>query len=235
MTDHPRYWAIVPAAGVGQRMKSSTPKQFLMLGEKTILEHSLDVLWEIPRLAGLVLVSNDNPVVDAIIKKTSHRNWLRTIGGEQRCHSVLNGLLALKEYAAAGDWVLVHDAARPCVRIADLTSMLDTLSAHEVGGVLGLPVHDTMKSVDHKAEILQTLDRNHLWHAFTPQMFRYAVLKSALEQALQDGYEVTDEASAMEHIGAQPLMIEGHADNLKITRPEDVQLATFYLQQQGRL
>jgi 2-C-methyl-D-erythritol 4-phosphate cytidylyltransferase len=148
---------------------------------------------------------------------------------------VLNGLNALSDSAQADDWVLVHDAARPCVRQQDLRLLIDTLEDHTVGGLLGTPVHDTMKKTDVQGVIIETLERNFLWHACTPQMFRYGLLRAALIKALEDGYEVTDEASAMEHAGYRPLMVEGHADNIKITRPEDLPLAEYFLQQQGRL
>ncbi len=235
MRAEPGYWAIVPAAGAGRRMGSSVPKQFLELGRRTVLEHSLESLWSISELEGLVLVSHGHPALASILEcYTSHR-LIRAPGGTQRCHSVLNGLLALSDLARPDDWVLVHDAARPCVRHHDLRMLIDTLASHEVGGLLGIPVRDTMKRADPQGAVTTTVERGGLWHAHTPQMFRYAVLKAALEKALEDGYEVTDEASALEHAGHHPLMVEGHADNIKITRPEDLQLAEFFLQHQGRL
>jgi 2-C-methyl-D-erythritol 4-phosphate cytidylyltransferase len=148
---------------------------------------------------------------------------------------VLNGLAALSETAQARDWVLVHDAARPCVRQHDLRLLIDTLAKHAVGGLLGTPVHDTIKKTDAQGAVEATVARDSLWHAYTPQMFRYGLLQAALLKALEDGYEVTDESSAMEHAGHRPLMVEGHADNIKITRPEDLPLARYFLQQQGRI
>jgi len=231
----PACWAIVPAAGSGRRMGASVPKQFLTLGRRTVLEHSLEALYSIPELAGAVLVSQGHPALVPIQAQFAERRLLRTDGGRERCHSVLNGLSALADNCHDDDWMLVHDAARPCVRPHDLRLLLDTLSGHAVGGVLGVPVHDTMKRSDARGRVTATVDRSGLWHAFTPQMFRYGMLRAALEQALADGYEVTDEASAMEHAGYQPLLVEGHADNIKITRPQDLPLAEFFLQQQGRL
>lgn len=235
MNNEPACWAIVPAAGCGQRMGASVPKQFLTLGKRTVLEHSLAALYSIPELAGVVLVSHGHPALVPIQAQFSDRHLIRTDGGRERCHSVLNGLSALADTCQDDDWVLVHDAARPCVRPHDLRLLLDTLMGHTVGGLLGVPVHDTMKRSDAQGRITATVDRSDLWHAFTPQMFRYGMLKAALERALADGYEVTDEASAMEHAGYQPLLVEGHADNIKITRSQDLPLAEFYLQQQGRL
>lgn len=235
MTSGTRYWAIIPAAGIGRRMGSSVPKQFLALGKKTVLEHCLESLWNLPELAGLVLVSHGHPALACIQERFRSYRLMRAEGGDKRCHSVLNGLRALADQAADDDWVLVHDAARPCVRQHDLRLLINSLNGNEIGGLLGTRVHDTMKRIDAQNQVQVTVERRGLWHAHTPQMFRHALLKECLEGALRDGYEVTDEASALEHAGYQPLMIECHTDNIKITRPEDLELAEFFLQQQGRL
>ncbi len=235
MTESPAYWAVVPAAGSGRRMGVGVPKQLLGLGQQTVLEHSLDALCGIASLSGLVLVSRDDPDIDSIAERYREHRLIRAPGGEERCHSVLNGLHALTGIAADTDWVLVHDAARPCVRSADLYKLIDTLSSHPVGGLLGVPVHDTKKRTSESGAVQSTVSRENLWRAQTPQMFRLGRLREVLEAALRDGFEVTDEASAMEHAGEQPQIVEGHADNLKITRPEDLPLAEMYLRQQGRL
>lgn len=229
------YWAIVPAAGVGRRMGSSVPKQFLALGSKTVLEHCLESLWNLPELSGVVLVSHGHPALASIQERFGKHRLVRAEGGEKRCHSVLNGLRALTGKAHADDWVLVHDAARPCVRQHDLRLLVSALANHEVGGLLGTRVHDTMKRIDAQRLVQETVERRGLWHARTPQMFRYGLLMQCLEQALKDGFEVTDEASAVEQAGYHPLMVECHPDNIKITCPEDLELAEFYLHQQGRL
>ncbi len=235
MSENAAYWAIVPAAGFGHRLGGPVPKQFLELGGRTVLEHSLESLWSISELEGLVLVSHGHPALASILERYAEHNLIRAPGGEERCHSVLNGLVALTDLANEGDWVLVHDAARPCVRHHDLHVLIDRLAKHEVGGLLGIPVRDTMKQIDEQGLVCATVERADLWHALTPQMFRYGSLRAALEGALQDGYVVTDEASAMEHAGFRPLMVEGHSDNIKITQIEDLELAAFYLQLQGRL
>ncbi len=235
MENKPAFWAVVPAAGAGRRMGASTPKQFLALGQRMVLEHSLESLWSAMVLDGLVLVSHGHPALASLMERYFEQNLIRADGGRERCHSVLNGLNALSEFAQADDWVLVHDAARPCVRQQDLRLLIDTLAGHAVGGLLGIPVHDTMKKADAQGVIIETVERDPLWHAHTPQMFRYGLLQAALVKALANGYEVTDESSAMEHAGHRPLMVEGHADNIKITRPEDLPLAEYFLQQQGRL
>ncbi len=228
-------WAVVPAAGSGRRMGAAVPKQLLKLGGQTVLEHSLDALWSVDMLAGLVLVSPADPAIDGIAARYHDRRLIRAPGGAERCHSVLNGLRALSGIAADRDWVMVHDAARPCVRSSDLLKLVESLANDAIGGLLGVPAHDTMKRTDASGAVQATVPREALWHAQTPQMFRFGRLREVLEAALQAGYEVTDEASAMEHAGEQPQMVEGHADNLKITRPEDLPLAELYLRQQGRL
>jgi 2-C-methyl-D-erythritol 4-phosphate cytidylyltransferase len=153
-------------------------------------------------------------------------------GGAERCHSVLNALDDLAREADPADWVLVHDAARPCLRRADLDRLITELKDDPVGGILAVPVRDTMKGADGDGRIRSTLDRAALWHAYTPQMFRLGPLRDALRDAIACGDLVTDDASAMERAGFAPRLIEGHADNIKITRAEDLPLARFYLDMQ---
>jgi len=227
------YWAIVPAAGVGRRMGGDIPKQYLELHGKTIIEHTLQRLSQIDVIEGIVVAVADDdpwwPDLNIVISKP-----LKVItGGAERCHTVQNALASLAAECSGQDWILVHDAARPCVRPDDIQLLMRTVSNHEAGGLLGIPVRDTMKRTDELAGVKQTVDRNHLWHALTPQMFRYGLLSSALDMALNDQFLVTDEASAMEHAGYTPLMVEGHADNIKITRPDDLSLASYYLQNQS--
>ncbi len=224
-------WVIIPAAGVGRRMGSDTPKQYLLLNDQTVIEHTLSVF---------DLHSSISEIVVAVAKEDEYWAELniklskplhKVAGGKERCDSVLNALTFLQNKAHADDWILVHDAARPCLRTEDLTFLLEECQSHAVGGILAVPVRDTMKrSVGNI--IKETVDREDLWHALTPQMFRYKLLKDALESALKKNNVVTDEASAMELAGYQPLLVEGHADNLKITRPEDLALASFFLAQQ---
>ncbi len=226
------YWAIVPAAGVGKRMGSDIPKQYLKLHDKTILEYTLQRLSQIDAIEGIVVaVAEDDPWWPELHVEISKP--LKVVnGGAERCHTVQNALHSLETECSANDWILVHDAARPCVRPADIQLLIRSLLKHDTGGLLGTPVRDTMKRTDDKACVRQTVDRENLWHALTPQMFRYGLLSSALDKALVDQFLVTDEASAIEHAGYTPLMVEGHGDNIKITRPEDLSLASFYLQHQ---
>jgi len=226
------YWVIVPAAGVGKRMGSDIPKQYLKLHDKTIIEHTLQRLSQIDAISGIVVaIAEGDPWWSALHIEISKP--LKVVkGGAERCHTVQNALYSLASECSAGDWVLVHDAARPCVRTDDIQLLIHSLSSHDTGGLLGMPVRDTMKRTDNNAVVSQTVERDNLWHALTPQMFRYDHLSTALDKALADQFLVTDEASAMEHAGFSPLMVEGHADNIKITRPEDLALAGFYLQNQ---
>ena len=225
------FWAIVPAAGSGQRMSSDVPKQYLTLGEKTVLEHTLDALLANQRLAGVVVVlSGSDSYWQNIQPRYRARPVETATGGAERCHSVLNGLQQLAGRADAHDWVLVHDAARPCVRQSDMDTLMNTVSDADDGGLLGVPVADTMKQADADNHVTATVSRDGLWHAYTPQMFRVGQLQAALQQAIDRQLLVTDEASAMELAGYRPRMVQGHRDNIKITVASDLQLAAFYLQ-----
>ena len=231
----PRLWAVVPAAGIGRRMGEALPKQYLKLGERSVLEHSLAALSTLVDLAGMIVALAPDDAqwpklrIDLGVRVQTSR------GGAERAATVANALELLSGQASGDDWVLVHDAARPCVRAEDLHNLVNTLRGDPVGGLLAIPVRDTMKRADGDQRSAATLDRNSLWHALTPQMFRLDALRAALASAQAAGVAVTDEASAMEHAGHRPRLVEGHSDNIKITRPEDLALAEFYLRRQGRL
>jgi 2-C-methyl-D-erythritol 4-phosphate cytidylyltransferase len=231
MSDPVRFHAIVPAAGAGARMGADLPKQYLVLAGRTVLEHSLDVLLACERVETVVLVlsAGDEHWPRIRDRYTNHR--LKTAsGGAERCHSVLNGLDQLAGTASGDDWVLVHDAARCCVRHEDVELLMTTLETDPVGGLLGTPVADTLKQVGSDDLVQRTVDREGMWRALTPQMFRLGPLRDALQLAIGQGVMVTDDAAAMEMAGQRPRMIQGHADNIKVTRPADLQLAEFYLQ-----
>jgi 2-C-methyl-D-erythritol 4-phosphate cytidylyltransferase len=235
MPVEPAYWAIVPAAGSGRRMGAALPKQYLLLGDRTVLEHTLDTLLTVEVLAGVVLVvAPGDSAWEAIQPRYAGQPLIVVNGGAERCYSVLNGLDALSGKAAAGDWVLVHDAARPCVRRDDIRALMAGMGADSDGGLLGVPVADTMKRVSPDGRVAATVNRDSLWHALTPQMFRLEQLRAALRQAIKAHSMVTDEASAMELAGYRPLMVQGHRDNIKITLPADLELAAFYLQADKR-
>jgi 2-C-methyl-D-erythritol 4-phosphate cytidylyltransferase len=226
-----KYWVVIPAAGVGRRMRADRPKQYMTLGDRTVLQQTISIFSSHPHIAGIVVVVTEGDPYWAELNIQCSIPLFVAAGGSERCHSVLNGLDGLQQHAADNDWVLVHDAARPCLRHSDIDSLIEGLRDDEVGGILAVPVRDTMKRDDGAGRIAHTEERNGMWHALTPQMFPLGLLRESLQQALADGYEVTDEASAIEHSGRRPKLVEGHADNIKITRPEDLALATFFLQQ----
>ncbi len=225
-------WAVVPAAGIGSRMQADRPKQYLELDGKTVLEQTLQRLASHPKIEGIVVaVAQDDPWWSTLSMTTETPIHIAT-GGDTRADSVLNALSKLDELTDDDPWVLVHDAARPCLRHQDIDQMIEQLSNHAVGGILGIPVNDTVKRTNTQNEIVETVSRDGLWRASTPQMFRLQALKTAISTAKEQQYNVTDEASAMEFVGLQPMMVEGHADNIKITVPQDLALGSLYLQQQ---
>lgn len=228
----PRCWVVLPAAGAGRRMGTAIPKQYLRVLGRTVLEHTLSIFSEREGIAGIAIaLAADDPYWPELHIAGKER-LLTVTGGDDRMVSVRNALLALSTMALPDDWVLVHDAARPCLRDTDLTKLIEALYDDPVGGILATPVRDTLKrqATDVVGETIEsTIDRDGLWLAQTPQMFRLGALMTALDQALEQGWKITDEASAMEHLGASPNIVRGHADNLKITHTEDLPLAEFLL------
>lgn len=233
MTGTVRYWAVIPAAGAGTRMQTDTPKQYLTLRGRRIIEYSLETFCAHDQIAGVVVALAAADKLWEQLPAARHPKVKTAPGGKERCHSVLNCLRALAKYADAADWVLVHDAARPCLWKEDLDHLFAATRDHPVGGLLALPVRDTMKRADEQAgrgpQVSETVNRQGLWHALTPQMFRLGPLTGALEQAIAQGQIVTDESQAMELAGLKPLLVEGRAENIKITRPSDLRLAERYL------
>ncbi len=225
-------WAVIPAAGVGKRMQSDKPKQYLKLIDRTVIEHTIHRLLAVDQVMGLVVsIQRDDPYWPEI-RIESNKPVLVAAGGDERCHSVVSALQVLSEqpgYKPDTTWALVHDAVRPCVSLKDVQSLIDTVAGKESGGLLAAPVRDTMKRQDDDQRVKQTVDRTGLWHALTPQLFACDRLSSALESALAEGFLVTDESSAMEHAGYRPKLVQGREDNIKITRPADLQLAELYL------
>ncbi|HEY6611014.1 MAG TPA: 2-C-methyl-D-erythritol 4-phosphate cytidylyltransferase [Pseudomonas sp.] len=224
LTPLPEFWAVIPAAGVGARMRADRPKQYLRLGERTVLEHTLDCFLGHPTLKGLVLcLAEDDPYWPGLACAGDPRIE-RAAGGCERADSVLNGLLHLLTLGAhEDDWVLVHDAARPNLSRDDLNLLLGELAEDPVGGLLAVPARDTLKRVGKDGRVRETIDRSVIWQAYTPQMFRLGQLHRSLADALVSHANITDEASALEWAGHAPRLIEGRADNLKITRPEDLE------------
>ncbi|MEH6799801.1 MAG: 2-C-methyl-D-erythritol 4-phosphate cytidylyltransferase [Pseudomonadales bacterium] len=218
------FWVVVPAAGVGSRMQADRPKQYLLWGQRTLIEHTLDCFLDQSDLRGLVVSLSATDSWWPELPCAVDARITRVTGGRERAESVLNGLAALRELGAAdADWVLVHDAARPNLANADLQHLLTTLADDPVGGLLAVPVRDTLKQIGTDGRVTTTPDRALFWQAYTPQMFRLGPLQQALSDALAAGAQITDEASAMEWAGHAPLLVEGRADNIKITRPEDLE------------
>nr|WP_306671627.1 2-C-methyl-D-erythritol 4-phosphate cytidylyltransferase [Endozoicomonas sp. ONNA2] len=230
-----RYWAVVPAAGVGRRMNVDIPKQYLEIKGKPLMVHTLERLLDFPRLEMIVVVLDYHDEYHQSIELLRHPQVLLAQGGHERYHSVLNGLRVLLDIANPDDWVLVHDVARPCIRRSDMDWLVNQLHDHPVGGLLGSPVTDTIKKVGGQDVVSETVDRQGLWHAKTPQMFRLGMLHDAMAKAIADKMPVTDEASAIEYAGKQPVMVEGHADNIKVTQGTDLALASLYIEQQLKL
>lgn len=219
----PRYVALIPAAGVGARMGGGTPKQYLQINDQPILRHTVQAFLMAKEISHTyVVVSAEDGYVDAALSGMENVSILRC-GGATRRDSVSNGLAGLAAQLSFDDWVLVHDAARPGLTPALITHLIQQVGEHAVGGLLALPVVDTVKRV--VAGRVETIARDGLWLAQTPQMFRYLILADALAAAS----EVTDEASAIETAGLIPLLVVGHACNLKVTLPADLALAQRYL------
>jgi len=235
MTRPPRHWVLIPAAGVGRRFGGVVPKQYLELGGRMVIDHALALFVEHPAVAGCVVALGAEDGWWPSTEHAGHPRVLRAPGGAERCHSVANGLARLAEGAEAADddWVLVHDAARPCLHRDDLDRLIAALADEPVGALLAVPMHDTVKRCgETPADRVEcTVPRHQLWRAFTPQAFRIGLLRRALAEAEIQGLAVTDDASAVELLGLRPRLVEGRSDNIKITRQDDLPLARFFLQQ----
>jgi len=214
-------------------MGADIPKQYLQLAGRTVLEHTLHKLAATPGIDGIVLALSTGdpywPTLDVQLDIP-----LRVVaGGRERVHSVVNAAASIISELGDDSWLLVHDAARPCVHVADIVRLMSAVGNHPCGGILAAPVRDTMKW-SSGCEIERTVDRSALWHALTPQLFRAGLLFEALQAGLARPETITDEASALEQLGYAPLLVEAPLDNLKITRPEDLPLAEFHLQRAQR-
>ncbi|GGC03865.1 2-C-methyl-D-erythritol 4-phosphate cytidylyltransferase [Oxalicibacterium flavum] len=229
-----RYFGLIPAAGIGARMGSAIPKQYVNIAGQPMLVHALAAFAQTPMIAHtFVVVSPDDGYVDGALAASAlagrvDLSVLR-VGGATRQDSVLHGLRAMREQVGDDDWVLVHDAARPGLDGELIERLIAALKGDEVGGLLALPVVDTLKRADAGQGVAETVPRERLWAAQTPQMFSYGLLRRALEQAT----DVTDEASAIEALGLVPKLVEGSTRNFKVTLPQDVALAELHLKGQA--
>jgi 2-C-methyl-D-erythritol 4-phosphate cytidylyltransferase len=239
-----RYWLIMPAAGVGRRFGTSRPKQYAPLQGRTVIEWALTPFLADPACAGVVVaLAAEDPYWGEVAQRLAAipgrtPELIFAGGGAERGQTVRKGLAALHARAASDDWVLVHDAARPCLSSEDLQQLLSSLGSHRVGGLLATPAADTLKravgssttsAATGGAEVEQTVDRAGLWRALTPQMFRYGMLCDALDHALASGRLPTDEAQALEWMGERPVLVQGSAANIKITSADDLVLAAALL------
>ncbi|MEX0733425.1 MAG: 2-C-methyl-D-erythritol 4-phosphate cytidylyltransferase [Steroidobacteraceae bacterium] len=219
-----RIWFVIAAAGAATRFGGTVPKPYLKIAGRTLLEHSLRALSAVPGIAGGVVVVAPGDRRFHRLPKILRRRLTTATGGPTRAMSVLNGLNALIT-AAEDDWVLVHDAARPCLPRKDIEALVAECRRDPVGGLLAVPVTDTVKQADEQGRSTRTLPRERLWRAQTPQMFRHGRLVRALTQALEEGFDATDEAAAIEGLGLRPRLVEGSPLNIKITRPGDLVFA----------
>lgn len=224
-----KYWAVIPAAGIGQRMGQSIPKQYLSLHNKPIIQYSLETLVTHPLVHHAVVALHENDTYWQRLDLPFQDKITTVVGGDERSDSVFNALNEISANACDEDWVLVHDAVRPCLHRSDLDRLINSLRDHPVGGLLGAQLVDTMKKTNAQGDIISTLSRDSLWRAFTPQLFRFNKLMRALQTASRNQQHITDEAVAIELIGESPRMIAGREDNIKITRPEDLSLAASLL------
>jgi len=225
----PRHFALIPAAGVGARMGSNSPKQYVLIAGKPMLLHVLDTFAASSLIEHTYVVVNaEDKYINEMMAGAPHLAGRVTVifnGGATRKVSVLKGLQVLSDFADADDWVLVHDGARPGLTTELIAQLIEALNHDPVGGLFAVPVVDTLKRAVEDKRVQATVPRSGLWAAQTPQMFRYAMLRRALETA----DDVTDESSAIEALGLHPKLVEGSARNFKITLPQDIPLAEMYL------
>ncbi len=233
-----KFLALIPAAGSGSRMGNELPKQYLPLNNHPMIYHAINTLWHNPLITQIIVVlaPDDTVWFKYDWSHFSKKLIILNCGGVTRAESVLNGLLTAKQQlnlVNSHDWILVHDAARPCLSMLQLENLINGLAEDEVGGLLAIPVADTLKLGNAKHRIMQTQPRENLWQAQTPQMFRYDLLVKALNNAAN--VNITDDASAIEALGLHPKLVHSDARNLKVTYPHDLALAELILQQRSDL
>ena len=228
-----RRWAVVPAAGRGERFGGSLPKQYVPLLGRPALSWSLAALLAEPAILGIMVAIAPGDRRFARLPEARDPRVRSCPGGARRELSVANALAALAGEARDEDWVLVHDAARPCLHPDDLRALLEVVGEDAVGGLLALPLSDTLKAADPRGCSARTLPREGLWRALTPQMIRYGVLRRALALSIERDRPVTDEAAAVEALGMRPRLVPGRADNIKVTQPEDRAMAEAILAARG--
>ncbi len=233
MSNNNRLWVVIPAAGIGKRMGVDIPKQYITVCDKAIIEHTVEKFTSRNDLQGiLVALSNSDQHWSTL--ELSKNNKITTVtGGEERYKSVYNALCSLKNKADDDDWILVHDAVRPCITTSEIDQFIADLDhLNGIGGILALPCFETMKKANTNHEIEETIDRKFIWHAQTPQMFRYKKLFLAIEKIMNENIFITDEAMAMELAGYKPVLIQGTHSNIKITDQNDLKYLESFLRQE---
>ncbi len=225
-------WAIVPASGVGARMRGQTPKQYLPLCGKPVLVHTLDRLLSFDDVCGVILVLRSEDYHWEALKYKAKKPLVVTTGGIERQQSVFNGLLKLLELEAGDSMVMIHDAVRPLVLHRDLERLIKSAKVNPAGAILGVPLSDTLKRQDEDTKIVETVARTDLWRALTPQLFSIKLLNRALTHVMENDLSITDDAAAVEALGMRPSLVAGNAENIKITHPQDLILAAQIMQRQ---
>ena len=226
-----KYWVVIPAAGIGRRMGGDIPKQYVSVNGKTIVEHTIDNFIGRKEIENICIAISESDKHWPTLPISKNKKMITTIGGSERYESVYNGLCALKDKANDDDWVLVHDAVRPCLKKSIIDRLITGISSNDVGGILALPCFETMKKVNNNRHIEETINREIIWRAQTPQVFKYKKLLLAIEKAINENIHITDEAMAMELLNYKPIVIMGDEKNIKITHQTDLKHLELFLKE----
>ena len=226
-----KYWVVIPAAGIGRRMGGDIPKQYVSVNGKTIVEHTIDNFIGRKEIENICIAISESDKFWSALPISKNKKMITTMGGSERYESVYNGLCALKDKANDDDWVLVHDAVRPCLKKSIIDRLITDVSSNDVGGILALPCFETMKKVNNNRHIEETINREIIWRAQTPQVFKYKKLLLAIENAINENIHITDEAMAMELLNYKPIVIMGDEKNIKITHQTDLKHLELFLRE----
>tara|TARA_B100000929_G_scaffold290537_1_gene284504 strand:+ start:1097 stop:1798 length:702 start_codon:yes stop_codon:yes gene_type:complete len=225
-----KYWVVIPAAGIGKRMGSDIPKQYVSVRGKTVIEHTIDNFISRKEIQNICISISESDNYWSTLPISKNKKIITTVGGNERYESVYNGLRALQDKANDDDWVLVHDAVRPCLKKSIIDRLITDISSHDVGGILALPCFETMKRVNNSNEVEETINRETIWRAQTPQVFKYQKLLLAIEKVINENIFITDEAMAMELSNHKPIVILGDENNIKITHKTDLKYLELFLE-----
>ena len=226
-----KYWVVIPAAGIGKRMGDDIPKQYISVCGKTVIEHTIDNFIDRNEIENICISISESDNYWPTLPISKNEKIITTVGGNERYESVYNGLRAIQDKATENDWVLVHDAVRPCLKKSIIDRLITDISSHDVGGILALPCSETMKRVNNSNEVEETINRQTAWRAQTPQMFKYKKLLLAIEKVINEDIFITDEAMAMELSNHKPVVILGDENNIKITHKTDLKYLELFLEE----